>query len=94
MGIREIVLHCFMNFLIVSGIKNEIISNKELAEALHKPIIRNFKKRKVHSTFIDNIWDTDWADMHLISKFNKGCKFLLCALKIYSKYAWVIPLKN
>ena len=59
MGIREIVLHCFMNFLIVSGIKNEIISNKELAEALHKPIIRNFKKRKVHSTFIDNIWGTD-----------------------------------
>ena len=48
-----------MNFLIVSGIKNEIISNKELAEALDKPIIRNFKKRKVRSTFIDNIWGTD-----------------------------------
>ena len=38
-----------------SGIKNEHISNNELAEELHKPIIRNFKKRKVESAFIDNI---------------------------------------
>ena len=38
-----------------SGIKNENISNKELAEELHKPIIRKFKKRKLHSTFIDSI---------------------------------------
>ena len=43
--------------------KNENISNKELAEELHKPIIRKFKKRKVHTTFIDNIWGTDLADM-------------------------------
>ena len=51
-------------------LKNEIISNKELAEALHKPIIRKFGKRKVHSPFIDNIWGTDLADMQLIGKFN------------------------
>ena len=70
-----------------SGIKNEIISNKELAEELHKPIIRNFKKRKVHSTFIDNIWGAALADMHLINKFNKGRRFLLFAIDIYSKYA-------
>ena len=46
-----------------SGIKNENISNKELAEELHKPIIRNFNKRKVHSPFIENIWGADLADM-------------------------------
>ena len=39
-----------------SGIKNENISNKDLAEELHKPIIRNFNRRKIHSPFIDNIW--------------------------------------
>ena len=39
-----------------SGIKTENISNKELSEELLKPIIRNFNKRKVLSTFIDNIW--------------------------------------
>ena len=39
-----------------SGIKNENISNKELAEELHKPITSKFNKRKVHSPFIDNVW--------------------------------------
>ena len=77
-----------------SLIKNEIISNKELAEELHKPIIRKFNKRKVHSIFIDNIWGADLADMQLISKFDKGFRFLLCVIDIYGKYAWVIPLKD
>ena len=61
-----------------SGIKNENISNKELAEELHKPITRTFNKRKVHSSFKDNIQGTELADMQLISKFNKGFRFLLC----------------
>ena len=61
-----------------SGVKNENISNKELAEELHKPIIRKFNKTKVHSSFKDNMQGTDLADMQLISKFNKGFRFLLC----------------
>ena len=77
-----------------SGIKNENILNKELAEELHKPIIRKFKKRKIQSLFIDNIWSADLADMELISKFNIGIRFLLCAIDIYSKYARVIRLKD
>ena len=54
-------------------INKEIMQNKEL----EKPIIRKFEKRKVHSSFIDNIWGVDIADMQLISKFNKGFRFLL-----------------
>ena len=65
--------------------------NKDLAEELHKPIIGTFKKRKVCSPFIDNIWGADLADMQLINKFKKGCRFLLCAINIYSKFAWVTP---
>ena len=61
-------------------VKNEIISNNELAEKLYKPIIWKFEKRKVHSPFIDNTWGTDLADMQLISKFNKGFRFLLCVI--------------
>ena len=72
-------------------VKNEIISNKELAEELHKPIIRKFEKTKVHSSFLDNIWSAGLVDMHLISKFNKGFTFLLCVIDLYSKYAWIIP---
>ena len=59
------------------GIKNENISSKELAEELHKPIIRKFKKRKKPTPFIDNTCGADLADMHLISKFNKGIRFFV-----------------
>ena len=57
------------------AIKNELISNKELAEISHKPIITKFKKRKVYSSFIDNIWGAYLADMRLVSKFNKRIHF-------------------
>ena len=77
-----------------NGIKNENTSNKELVEELHKPIVRKFKKRKIHSPFINNICGADLADMQLISKFYKLFRFLLCVIDIYSKYAWVIPLKD
>ena len=50
-------------------------SNKELAEELHKPIIREFKKRKVHLSFMDNIWGTDLPDRQLLSKSKKGVRF-------------------
>ena len=46
------------------------------------------------SSFKDNIWGVDLADMQLLSKFNKGFRFLLCVIDIFSKYAWVIPLKD
>ena len=70
------------------------MSNKELPEELNKPVIRKFKKRKVHSSFTDNIWGADLTDMQLINKFNKGIRFLLCVIDIFSKHAWVIPLKD
>ena len=47
------------------------IENKQLAEELHKLIIKNFKRIKVYSSYKDNIWSVDLADMTLISKFNK-----------------------
>ena len=77
-----------------SGVKKENISNKELAEELHKPIIRKFNQRAVHTYFIDNIWGADLADLQLINKFNKAIRFLLCVIDIFSKKAWVIPLKD
>ena len=75
-------------------VKNEVIYNKKLAKKLRKPIFRKFEKRKAHSTFADNIWGADLAYMQLINKLNKESKFLLCGIDIYSKYAWVIPLKD
>ena len=60
----------------------------------HKPIIRKFNKRKVYSQFKDNIWGVDLADMQSLSRKIKGIKYLLCAIDLYSKYAFVIPLKD
>ena len=71
-----------------------IPQNEQLAEELHKPIIRKFKRKEVYSAFKDHIWAADLAYMQLISNFNKGSRFLLCVIDIYSKYAWVVPLKD
>ena len=63
--------------------------SSQLAHELHKPIIKIFKKRKVYSSFKYNVWVVDLADLKSLSKFNKGFKNLLCAIGLFSKYAWV-----
>ena len=68
--------------------------NYQLTNELHKPIIRKLKKRKVYSSFRDNIWGGGLADMQSLSKYNKGIKYLLSAIDLFSKYAWVIPIKH
>ena len=69
-------------------------SSSILADELHKLIIRKFNKRKVYSHFKDNIWGVDLADTQSLSRKNKGIKYLLCAIDLFSKYAFVIPLKD
>ena len=64
--------------ICITTLANKSVSqNQQLAEELHKPIIREFEKRKVHSVFKDNIWCANLADM-----------------LFFSKYAWVVPLKD
>ena len=77
-----------------NGIKNENMSDQKLAAELRKLIIRKFKKRKVKYPFIDIIWGAALADMQLIGTFNKGFRFLLCVIDIYSIYGWIISLKD
>ena len=57
-------------------------------------IIKKFQKRKVYSSFRDNIWGVDLADMQSLSIYNKGSKYLLCTMDIFSKYAQFVPLKD
>ena len=93
-GLASIAYKFFNKKTSGGAVKNEINSNEELAEKLHKLIITKFNKRKVHLSFMDNMRDTDLTDMQFISKFNKGFRFLLYVIDIYNKYAWVIPLKD
>ena len=48
----------------------------------------------MYSSFKDSIWGVDLADMQSLSRYNKGFKYLLCAIDLFSKYAWVIPIKD
>ena len=93
-GLVSMVYKSFEKRSSGSGIENEIKQNEQLAEELHKPIIKKFKRRKVYSALKDNIWSAELVDMQLISKYNKGIRFLLCVIDIFCKYAWVIPLKE
>ena len=68
--------------------------NYQLANELHRQIIKEFKKRKVFSSLKDNSWGVDLADVQSLSKYNKGIKYLLCAIDLFSKYEWVVPLKD
>ena len=91
-GLASMVYKFFDKKSKGSGIVNE--PNYQLANELHKPIIQNFKIRRVYSSFRDNVWGVDLADMQSLSKYIKGIKYLLCAVDLFSKYVWVIPLKD
>ena len=91
-GLASMIYKFFDKVSKGSGVNILLEVNEQLA--LHKSIIRKFKKRQVYSGFKDNIWGADLADMQLISKFNKGFRFLSCVIDIFSKYAWVVPLKD
>ena len=91
-GLASMVYKFFDKKSKGTGITNEI--NYQLANEVHKAIIRKFKKRKVYSSFRENIWGEDLADMQSLNKYNKGIKYLLCAIDLFSKYAWVVPLKD
>jgi transposase InsO family protein len=67
---------------------------KQDTYTLHKPVRRNFKRNRVIVGGIDQQWQLDLADMQTMQKFNNGYRYLLVCIDVFSKYAWVIPLKN
>ena len=92
-GLALMVYKCFYEKTPDVAVKSETVQNKELAEELHKPLVRNFENRKIYSSFKDNICFDDLTHMQLMSKFNKGFRFWLCVIEICSKYVWVVLLK-
>ena len=66
----------------------------ELAEELYKPVTRKFRRRRVNVNGIDEVWAADLIDMHSFSKDNKGIKYLLTVIDIFSKFVWIVPLKR
>ena len=93
-GLASMVYKFFDKKSTGSGMNTIKSSSSILADELHKPIIKKFEKRKVYSQFKNNIWGVDLADVQSLSRKNKGTKYLLCVIDLYSKYAFVIPLKE
>ena len=75
-----------------SGVATE--PNYQLVKELYRQIIGKFKTRKVYSSFRDNIWGVYLSDVKSLSNCNKGINYLLCVIDLFSKYAWVVPLKD
>ena len=93
-GLATMVYKFFDKKSMGSGVKKLKDSSLILANKIHKPVIKKFNKRKVYSQFKDNIWGVDLTDMQSLSKKNKGIKYLLCAIDLFSKYAFVVLLKR
>ena len=91
-GLASVAHKLFNKKSSESGIANKPIY--QLGNELDKPLIQKFKKRKVYSSFRDNIWGADLADMQSLSKYNKRIKYLLCAIDLFSKYASFIPVND
>ena len=73
------------------GVEN---SNKILSEELHKPKTKIFPRRKIIVNYINEIFAADLVEMQKFAKMNKGFRYLLICIDIFSKYSWVIPLKD
>ena len=61
---------------------------------LHKPVRYSFPKNRVIVTGIDDQWHADLVDVSSLVHFNKGYRFLLTCIDVFSKFAWVVPFKN
>ena len=68
--------------------------NEQLAKEQNKAVIKKFRRRKVYGRFKDNIWAVDLAKMESLPSKNKNVKYLLCVINIFTKHAWVKPLKD
>ena len=65
-----------------------------LTDELHKPVRKNFKKRRVFAAKSNDIWAADLVDMQYFAKTNKGYRYILMIIDVFSKYGWAIPLKR
>ena len=61
---------------------------------LHKPVRRRFKRRKTYCLGVDHLWQIDLVDVSSLSRDNDGYRYLLTCIDCFSRYAWVVPIKN
>ena len=75
------------------GLENDFTMN-DLSEELNKPVIDEFTRKKIIVNYIDEIYSCDLVDMVKYSRMNKGYKYIFTNIDIFSKYAWIFPIKS
>ena len=88
---RDIAAYTASKKTLRLGVEND---NKILSDELHKPKRKNYIRRKIIVNHIDEIFAADLIEMQKFSKINRGYRYLLTFIDIFSKYAFVIPLKD
>ena len=78
----------------ISRKKAQAFLQKQLTYSLHRPARKTFETRRVEVYGVDSQWQADLADMQRLSRINKGYKYLLTCIDVFSKFAWVEPVKN
>ena len=66
----------------------------QLAQELHRPVVKRFRKRRVFVRGVDEIWAADLVDMQAFAKVNSGVRYLLTVIDVFSKFGWIVPLKD
>jgi hypothetical protein len=67
---------------------------QQLEVELHKPVKKNFPRRRVYVPHVDHTWSADLVDMKGLSRKNRGFKWILNIIDVWSRYAWSIPMKT
>ena len=91
---NEKMITAFAQARVGGGVKPELKWKDQLAVELHRPVKRKFKRRRVIANGVDDIWSADLVDMQWNSRENKGYKYLLNVIDVFSKYAWSLPIKD
>ena len=78
------MVYTFVDKKTGSGIR----VNEQLVEELNKPVIKNFKRRKVYARFKENFWAADLVEMGSLSSKNEKVNFFLFVIDVFAKNAW------